>query len=83
MKKIKIALLGLGNVGRGVWNIINENGEEIRKRSGYDVEISKILVRDKDKARGVEVPDEILTTDYSDIVEDKEIKIITNGNWAF
>ncbi|ERK32481.1 homoserine dehydrogenase [Clostridium intestinale] len=76
MKKIKIALLGLGNVGRGVWNIINENGEEIRKRSGYDVEISKILVRDKDKARGVEVPEEILTTNYSDIVEDKEIKIV-------
>lgn len=76
MKKIKIALLGLGNVGRGVWSIINENGEEIRKRSGYDVEISKILVRDKDKARGVEVPEEILTTNYSDIVEDKEIKIV-------
>ena len=76
MKKIKIALLGLGNVGRGVWKIINDNGEEIRKRSGYDVEISKILVRDKDKARGVEVPEEILTTNYSDIIEDNDIKIV-------
>lgn len=76
MKKVKIALLGLGNVGRGVWKIIQENGEEIRKRSGYDVEVSKVLVRDKNKARGVEIPEGILTTDYSDVINDDEIKII-------
>ena len=49
MKKVKIALLGLGNVGRGVWMILNSNKEEIMKRSGYEVEIAKILVRDKNK----------------------------------
>lgn len=76
MKKIKIALLGLGNVGRGVWKIFESNGEEVRKRSGYDVEIAKILVRDKNKARGVIVPDELLTTDYKDILEDDDIKIV-------
>ncbi|MDD7795957.1 homoserine dehydrogenase [Clostridium sp. 'White wine YQ'] len=76
MKKIKIALLGLGNVGRGVWKIINENGEEIRKRSGYDVEIAKILVRDKNKARGVDIPESLLTTNYEDIIQNDEIKII-------
>src|SRR5476651_590584 len=76
MKKIKIALLGLGNVGRGVWKIINENGEEIRKRSGYDVEIAKILVRDKNKTRGVDIPESLLTTNYEDIIQNDEIKII-------
>ncbi|MBL4933864.1 homoserine dehydrogenase [Clostridium paridis] len=76
MKKIKIALLGLGNVGRGVWKIINENGEEIRKRSGYDVEIAKILVRDKNKARGVDIPESLLTTNYEEIIQNDEIKII-------
>ena len=76
MKKIKIALLGLGNVGRGVWKIFEANRDEIRKRSGYDVEIAKILVRDMQKARGVEVPTELLTTSYKDIIEDDEIKIV-------
>ena len=33
MKKVKIALMGLGNVGRGVWMILNSNKEEIMKRS--------------------------------------------------
>ena len=76
MKKVKIALLGLGNVGRGVWKILNANKEEIRKRAGYEVEIAKILVRNKNKARGVEVPDEIVTTDFNDILNDEEIKIV-------
>ena len=46
MKKVRIALLGLGNVGRGVWTILKENKEEIMKRSGYEVEVAKVLVRD-------------------------------------
>ena len=44
MKKVKIALLGLGNVAKGVLSIIRENKEQIVKRSGYEVEIAKILV---------------------------------------
>ena len=76
MKKVKIALLGLGNVGKGVLSIIRENKEQIVKRSGYEVEIAKILVRDKDKDRGVEIPSEILTTNYDDILNDDDIKIV-------
>ena len=76
MKKVKIALLGLGNVGRGVWTILKENEEEIAKRSGFKVEIAKILVRDKNKQRGVEVPEEIITTDFNDILNDDSIKIV-------
>ncbi|EOR20514.1 MULTISPECIES: homoserine dehydrogenase [Clostridium] len=76
MKKVKIALLGLGNVGRGVWMILNSNKEEIMKRSGYEVEVSKILVRDLKKERGVEVPSELLTTDFNDIINDDSIKIV-------
>lgn len=76
MKTVKIALLGLGNVGRGVWNILKMNEEEIMKRSGYKVEVAKILVRDKNKPRSVEVPDEIVTTDFNEILNDDSIKIV-------
>ena len=76
MKKIKIALLGLGNVGRGVWMILNSNKEEIMKRCGYEVEVSKVLVRDKSKTRAVKVPDEIVTTDFNEILNDENIKIV-------
>ena len=76
MKKVKIALLGLGNVGRGVWNILQMNGEEIMKRSGCQVEVAKILVRDPSKARAVNVPEELITTNFDEILNDDSIKII-------
>ncbi|URZ01366.1 homoserine dehydrogenase [Clostridium felsineum] len=76
MNKIKIGILGLGNVGRGVLKILNTNKEEIQKRSGYDIEIAKILVRDIDKNRGIDVQKEILTVNPDDILEDDSIKIV-------
>ncbi|OAA83203.1 homoserine dehydrogenase [Clostridium ljungdahlii] len=76
MKKVRIALMGLGNVGAGVWTILNSNKKEIMKRSGYEVEVAKILVRDRNKQRDVEVPDEIVTTNFNDILEDDSIKIV-------
>ncbi|MGL5414246.1 MAG: homoserine dehydrogenase [Clostridium sp.] len=76
MRKIKIALLGFGNVGIGVFKIFNTNKEEITKRSGYNIEIKKILVRDKNKKRGIEVNKDLLTTDFNEILEDDEIKIV-------
>jgi homoserine dehydrogenase len=76
MKKIKIALLGLGNVGRGVWMIVNSNKEEIMKRCGYEVEVAKVLVRDKNKPRGVDIPNELVTTDFNEILNDDSIKIV-------
>ena len=76
MKKVKIALLGLGNVGRGVWMILNSNKEEIMKRCGYEVEVARVLVRDKNKPRGVEIPNELVTTDFNDILDDDSIKIV-------
>lgn len=76
MKKVKIALLGLGNVGRGVWMIVNSNKEEIMKRCGYEVEVAKVLVRDKNKPRGVDIPNELVTTNFNDILEDDSIKIV-------
>lgn len=76
MKKVKIALLGLGNVGRGVWMILNSNKEEIRKRSGYEIEVAKILVRDLDKDRGFEIQKELITNNFQEILDDDSIKII-------
>lgn len=76
MKNVKIALLGLGTVGCGVWKILQENSEEISKRSGYKVEVAKVLVRNANKSRGVDIPDEIITTDFNNIINDDSIKIV-------
>ncbi len=76
MNKVRIAILGIGNVGSGVWKILNTNSEEIRKRSGYIIEVAKVLVRDVNKKRDVDIPEEIITTDINDILNDDSIKIV-------
>ncbi|HYE82043.1 MAG TPA: homoserine dehydrogenase [Clostridia bacterium] len=76
MKKVRIAILGLGNVGQGVWKILNTNKNEIMMKCGYDIEVAKILVRDATKARCVEIPEGIITTDADDIFSDDGIKIV-------
>lgn len=76
MEKIRIALLGLGNVGQGVCKILNTNKKEIMMKCGYEIEIAKILVRDANKPRGVEIPQDVITTDAREIFRDDSIKIV-------
>ena len=76
MEKIKIAILGFGNVGTGVWKILQENRKEIMKRSNYDIEVAKILVSDINKKREIELPKGILTNNIDDIINDESIKIV-------
>lgn len=76
MEKIKIALLGFGNVGQGVWKILSTNQSEIVKHCGYEIEVGKILVRDIHKTRAVAVPEALLTNKEDDIFNDPSIKIV-------
>ncbi len=72
---IKAALLGAGTVGGGVYQILQWQKEEMPKKLGASVEISKILVRDTKKKR--EGMDSALFTDsWEEIREDREIRIV-------
>jgi len=76
MGKVRIALLGLGTVGQGVWSILNTNKDDILRKCGCEIEVAKILVRDPEKPRGVKVPEGIITADVNDILNDSSIKIV-------
>ena len=76
MEKVKIAILGFGNVGTGVWKILQENKKEIMKRSNYEIEVAKILVKDINKKRDIIISKEILTDNIDDIINDESIKIV-------
>ncbi len=76
MKEVVLGLLGLGNIGGGVWDLIREFGEETARRTGVRLRVKKALVLDKRFHGGKEVPDEVLTTDKNDILEDPEIGIV-------
>ena len=75
-KKVVLGLLGLGNIGGGVWDLIREFGSELEKRTGVSLKVKKALVLDKKVHGGKEVPEEVLTTEAADILEDPEIEIV-------
>lgn len=74
--KIKIGLLGLGTVGGGVHKLLSGRKEAIARQIGSELEIEKILVRDIAKARGLDIPPQLLTTDYREVVNHPEIDIV-------
>jgi homoserine dehydrogenase len=73
---IKVGLLGLGNVGSGVWEILQRNSEQIARRAAGSLEVAGVLVRSIDKPRQVVVPRSLLTTDAWSLINDPEIPII-------
>lgn len=75
IKVVKIALLGLGTVGSGVYKLIEEKGEEFEKRTGAKIQIEKILVHNLKKERpGVKKC--LLTDQWKEIIENDEIELV-------
>ncbi|AOB27598.1 homoserine dehydrogenase [Bordetella bronchiseptica] len=76
MNPMKVGLLGLGVVGGGTWAVLARNAEEIARRAGRRIEVSRVAVRDVAKARsrvgdGVEV-----STDGFALVRDPAVDIV-------
>ena len=70
---IKIAVLGYGTVGSGVFEVIRTNRERIRKNAGEEIEIKYVL--DLRDFPGDPVSD-VLVHDFSVILQDPEIQIV-------
>lgn len=73
---MKIALLGLGTVGRGVVEVIEANKESIDKRAGMPIEIKYVL--DLRSFPGEAIND-IVVHDFDTIINDDEIEIVVEA----
>lgn len=73
---IQVGLAGLGNVGAGVYKNLEKNRALITQRTGADIRVAKVAVRDLKRKRDVEVPEALLTTDWQDLVNDASIPVI-------
>lgn len=74
-KKIKVALLGVGTVGTGVYKLIQRRADVMVRTIGAEMEVSKILVHNLNKQReGIDAS--LLTDNWQEIVNDPEIQIV-------
>lgn len=70
---VKIAILGYGNIGSGVWEVINTNPENINKKAGDTISIKYVLdLRDFDN----DPVNEVLVHDFNIILNDPEVQIV-------
>jgi homoserine dehydrogenase len=74
MKPIRFALLGCGTVGSGVVELTTRNAAYLAARVGAPLELARVVVRDKNKARKVDPA--LLSTDADAVIADPSIDII-------
>lgn len=75
MDKIRVAILGAGTVGIGVYKLINKQADEMIHKVGANIEIAKILVRNKNKTRDG-INSAYLTDNFDEILNDDSINIV-------
>ncbi len=73
---LQIGLAGFGNVGAGVYKNIEKNRHLIQERTGRELVVRRIAVRDMAKARPMDLPADIVTTDLDELVHDEEIDLV-------
>jgi len=76
MKPVKIGIAGVGTVGCGTVNVLERNGDEIARRAGRAIHVSRALVRDPKRMRGCSLEGVRLTTDPRELLDDPEIDVI-------
>ncbi len=75
-KEVKIALLGLGTIGKGFYRVIQEQREGILNKTGANVKLVKILEKDINIDWPEYIDKSLLTDDWESIINDDEIQII-------
>src|SRR6266481_5717366 len=70
-----IALIGCRTVGSGVGRLLLEQSERLAARAGRPLQLRRVLVRHRDKARNLDLPPQIMTTDLRTITTDPTIDV--------
>ncbi len=78
---IRVGVLGCGNVGSCLIDLLQRDSEHITARSGLKFEITRVGVRDLKAKRSVDLPDGVLTSDTAElaIAEDVDVLVEVMG----
>ena len=76
MKRLRIGLLGCGNVGAALVTLLDEQREVVAARTGLELEITRIAVRSTAKDRGLRVDPSVFCTDAASVVSDPDVDLV-------
>jgi homoserine dehydrogenase len=83
MKPINVGLLGIGTVGGGTFGVLARNRDEIERRAGRGIRITRVADKDLARARALvagctaagEAPAQVVDDAFS-VVRDPDIDIV-------
>jgi len=73
---VKVGLLGCGNVGGALVELIDEQRDSIAERTGMRLEVERVAVRNTAKQRAVQLGTDVLTNDAGSVVEDPSVDVV-------
>jgi homoserine dehydrogenase len=73
---VRVGLLGCGNVGGALVSLISREVNNVEARTGIRLEITRVAVRDLDKARPPELDRALLTTDTMELVTADDVDVV-------
>ena len=74
--KVGIGILGFGTVGGALLRKLVQEAESISAKTGLELDVVKVAVRDIAKPRSVELADGVLTETPSEVVNDPRVQLV-------
>ena len=76
MKKVGVALLGVGVVGGGTYEILTTKRDYIKQNDGIDVEVMHVLEKNTKRCEELGIDPKIVSTDITNITKNPDISIV-------
>ena len=74
--KVGIGILGAGNVGAALLRRLVGESDALMQKTGLELEVRRVAVRDPSKPRGVDLPAGVVTTDAREVVESADTQLV-------
>jgi len=71
-----VAMIGMGTVGRGVLDLLSKHGPTYADRTGRDINVVRVLVRDPSKHADIDLPEGVLTADADDFFSTPDVQAL-------
>jgi homoserine dehydrogenase len=78
MSSIRVAILGYGTVGEGVYKTITTHQEKLSKVLGRKVEVAAVLIKNKGKKRGID-NSVLVTDDFEEILKLEKLDVVVEA----
>lgn len=76
MKKVGIAILGLGVVGSGTYKILTEHREFYKQIHGVDFKVESVLERNRERALSLGISEDLIASNIAEVCSNSEVDIV-------